>query len=353
MANVAIFIGRFQPVHAGHVHVAKRALERHSKLIIALGSANRTGRPKNPYSNFQRMTMWNMALQQEGVNVDRDVRFIQLDDMPYSDNEWVSQVRHRVNEAIVNWPVLKENASIALTGHMKDESSYYLRFFPEWEDDLIPQGYDKYASTHFREFFYKIFTETPDRQLTPDMFYGSEGTRGLPVSNPIFEPEFMDCLRRCAAEWDWNRNYDPKNYDVNVITVDAVIIQNGHVLTVTRKHNPGKGLKALPGGHLNPGEKLVDAMLRETAEETKIDLSKRALRANILRNEVFDDPSRSDRARVITQAYLIKLPDEDKLIKVKGADDAARAFWTPLSEVRAEEWFEDHAFIVEKMVAGL
>ena len=110
---------------------------------------------------------------------------------------------------------------------------------------------------------------------------------------------------------------------------------------------------ALPGGHLDTGETLQDAMLRELREETQIDLSDRVLRANIRSNMVFDDPNRSSRARVITQAYLIKLPDEDSLVKVKGGDDAARAFWTPLSEVRYEDWFDDHAAVIHRMTAGL
>lgn len=358
MAEVAIFIGRFQPVHKGHLEVALRALSRHEELIIAIGSANRSRRTKNPFTFSERTEMWDEALDASGVDLDR-VHYIPLDDMTYSDNEWVAQVRHRVSECIRNKVPLygddDEMPVISLTGHIKDSSSYYLRYFPEWESDLIEAPFDNHEATRIREFFYKAFLEqaAPDAVPGSGKFYNALALAGLPDSTPIWDEEYQDTLRQLSAEWDFDRGYDPSKFPINVVTVDAVVVQNGHVLTVRRKSRPGKGLMALPGGHINPSERLEAAALRELREETKIDFSDRVLRANIKKNEVFDDPGRSTRARVITQAYLIKLPDEEKLAKVKGGDDAAAAFWTPLSEVRAEDWFEDHAFIIQKLTAGL
>ena len=351
MADVAIFIGRFQPLHAGHIAVAKRALERHDNLIIAIGSANRAGRTKNPYTAQQRIALWQDALMDHEKR--SNVHFIPLDDVMYSDNEWIAQVRHRVSEAIYGIVEDDSTATVALTGHLKDDSSYYLRFFPEWEEDLIDKSFDILESTRIREFFYDQYVRNPDAQLSPDMFFGNQNLRGLSANSLVWSSEYQNVLRELAPEWHFDVNYDPSIYDVNVLTVDAVVVQNGHVLTVRRKNRPGMGLMALPGGHLERGETLEDAMLRELREETKIDMSDRVLRANIRSNMVFDDPNRSSRARVITQAYLIKLPDEDSLVKVKGGDDAARAFWTPLSEVRYEDWFEDHAAVIHRMTAGL
>src|SRR6202050_158587 len=61
---------------------------------------------------------------------------------------------------------------------------------------------------------------------------------------------------------------------------DAVILDDfGRVVLVTRKHNPGAGLKALPGGFMDPvpgsggatvAENAVTAALREVLEETGI-----------------------------------------------------------------------------------
>jgi 8-oxo-dGTP pyrophosphatase MutT (NUDIX family) len=61
---------------------------------------------------------------------------------------------------------------------------------------------------------------------------------------------------------------------------DAALLDDfGHVVLVTRKHNPGAGLKALPGGFMDPiqgsggatvAENAVTAALREALEETGI-----------------------------------------------------------------------------------
>src|SRR5580658_4174519 len=61
---------------------------------------------------------------------------------------------------------------------------------------------------------------------------------------------------------------------------DAVLCDDfGHVVLVTRRHNPGAGLKALPGGFMDPiqgsggatvAENAVTAALREAKEETGI-----------------------------------------------------------------------------------
>jgi hypothetical protein len=56
---------------------------------------------------------------------------------------------------------------------------------------------------------------------------------------------------------------------VDAVTVDAVVQAAGHVLLVQRGRAPGKGLWALPGGFLEPGETLLCGALRGR-EETKL-----------------------------------------------------------------------------------
>lgn len=350
MADFAVFIGRFQPVHAGHIGVLKRALKRHERVIIAIGSSNRATTHKNPFTFEERKCLWEDEMAYDGsINYHR-VSFISLDDMLYSDVEWVSQVRHRVKRKVADLGYT--DPSIAIVGHEKDHTSYYLKFFPEWESDLLNSGYDTMAATNYREYFYRKYQEEPDRIFTPDQTYGSE-LRGLPMRGSIWSDTFQEKLRAMSYEWSFDNGYDPKRYHVNVLTVDACVVMNGHVLVVRRKNRPGLGLFAMPGGHINLHETLEDAMLRELREETGIDRSNRVLKSNIVKTETFDHPDRSSRARVITTAYLIKLPDENKLPKVQGADDASEAFWMPLSEVSGEDFFEDHSFIIQKLTAGL
>ena len=51
-----------------------------------------------------------------------------------------------------------------------------------------------------------------------------------------------------------------------------------HVLLIERGSDPDKGKLALPGGHVEPGEKILTAALRELNEETSIKLDAESLR---------------------------------------------------------------------------
>jgi bifunctional NMN adenylyltransferase/nudix hydrolase len=68
---------------------------------------------------------------------------------------------------------------------------------------------------------------------------------------------------------------------------------------------------------------------------------------------VFDHPQRSLRGRIITHAYgfhLQKLDHTESLQEVRGSDDAAKACWIPIHEVKREDMFEDHYDIIQTMV---
>ncbi len=142
-------------------------------------------------------------------------------------------------------------------------------------------------------------------------------------------------------------------YPVIDHTVDAVVVQSGHILLVKRKAQPGKGLLALPGGYIQEHEKLKDAMLRELREETCISIDDKILSRNIKSTKTFDDPNRSSRGRIITTAFLIELEGKKHLPIVKGADDAEAAFWVPLAELDPEKLFEDHFAVIMSMIDSL
>jgi ADP-ribose pyrophosphatase YjhB (NUDIX family) len=57
-----------------------------------------------------------------------------------------------------------------------------------------------------------------------------------------------------------------------VVGVGAVIVRGARALIVKRGHEPRKGEWSLPGGLLNLGESLTDAVRREVKEETGLDV---------------------------------------------------------------------------------
>ena len=53
----AIFIGRFQPFHNGHLFVAKKLAEKFDSIIIVIGSSQEKGTLENPFSYNERKKM--------------------------------------------------------------------------------------------------------------------------------------------------------------------------------------------------------------------------------------------------------------------------------------------------------
>ncbi|RMF91195.1 MAG: nicotinamide-nucleotide adenylyltransferase, partial [Methanobacteriota archaeon] len=59
----ALFIGRFQPLHKGHMMIIKRILEETDALSIVIGSSQHAGTPENPFSADEREEMLRRALE--------------------------------------------------------------------------------------------------------------------------------------------------------------------------------------------------------------------------------------------------------------------------------------------------
>jgi ADP-ribose pyrophosphatase YjhB (NUDIX family) len=64
---------------------------------------------------------------------------------------------------------------------------------------------------------------------------------------------------------------DPRTYpDRPYLAVSAAIIRDGHVLIVRRARPPAHGVFTLPGGVVEAGETLLEAVIREVQEETAL-----------------------------------------------------------------------------------
>lgn len=54
---VALFIGRFQPFHLGHLSALRWIAARCPKVIVAVGSAQKSYEPENPFTGAERKAM--------------------------------------------------------------------------------------------------------------------------------------------------------------------------------------------------------------------------------------------------------------------------------------------------------
>ena len=64
------------------------------------------------------------------------------------------------------------------------------------------------------------------------------------------------------------RTYPQRPY----LAVSAAIFRNGQVLVVRRARKPALNLYTLPGGVVEAGEPLADAVVREVREETSLEI---------------------------------------------------------------------------------
>lgn len=146
-----VFIGRFQPFHLAHMQTIEIALQQSQNVILALGSAQSERNIKNPFLAVEReqMILSNFPEQDQ-----KRIHFVHVVDV-YNDEKWVKQVKDLVNA------VIQPNAKVGLIGHFKDESSYYLRLFPEWQMVELESLKNSISATPMREAYYrgKIQTE--------------------------------------------------------------------------------------------------------------------------------------------------------------------------------------------------
>jgi bifunctional NMN adenylyltransferase/nudix hydrolase len=261
-------------------------------------------------------------------------------DTIYNDQAWAVRVQGIVSKyRVLGLPV-------GIIGHKKDDSSFYLDMFPQWGYENV-ELIEFLSAVDIRDLYFK-------RDVNMKFIKGV-----VPESTFDFleqfrtTAEYEQIIREREFVANYKKQYASLPYPPIFSTADAVVICSGHVLMIKRRAEPGKGLWALPGGYVNAGtdKSVEDAAIRELREETMIKVPAPVLRGSIQRSKVFDAIDRSPRGRIITHAFHIQLPDGE-LPKVKGSDDAEKARWVPIAEVRSEECFEDHFEIISHFVGA-
>lgn len=353
--KVYVYIGRFQMAHSGHEQTIKHALENSDRLVILVGSSDLARDPKNPFTFDERnqvLDAMSTRLAQEEWAKGRSVKIniLPIHDYVYNNSKWLMEVHEQVKS-------VTSSTDITITGCQKeaDESTFYLNFFPQWKQDFIPEhkiseGNYTVNSTEIRNQFFstkQVPTSLPEE--TKEFLAKFMHTKPMVFDNLIGEFNFINRYRSEMIE-------KLPFKTIPFITGDALVICAGHVLLVKRRTFPGKGLYALPGGFFDSEQDgtQIDSAIRELKEETKIDVPLKVLYGSIRESMEFGDKHRSLRWRIITKCAYIQLQDST-LPKVKGADDAEKAFWMPLGELvnNRDKFFEDHLSIIDTFLGIL
>ena len=339
MHDAAVLIGRFQPVHNGHLALLREALARARQAIVVLGSAHQARTPRNPFTWQERAALLRAALPES-----ERARLTVLPMRDYYDEpRWAQAVQQAVAQTTA------PGSRIALVGHFKDDTSSYLRAFPGWDLIRMPrQG--AIDATPIRDAYLGASAATLDQALAP---FANQ----LPTATRDWLEEFSHTPHYPALQEEWRmlrayrESWAGAPYPPVFVTVDALLRCQGRVLLIRRAHAPGKGLWALPGGFVEPRDTLWQSCLRELAEETHCPLPEERLRAALRAVQVFDHPGRSQRGRVITHAYFFDLGDE-ALPEVRGGDDAAHAQWVAQEDLAGmeDQFHDDHWHILDRLL---
>ena len=121
-------------------------------------------------------------------------------------------------------------------------------------------------------------------------------------------------------------------------TVDAIIEIEPDAIVAIERSNPPFGL-ALPGGFVDYGESLEDAVVREAKEETGLDLS------DLKQFHTYSEPDRDPRFHTIGTVFLAKAKG-----KPQAGDDAKGLKIVKLSEVENLDFAFDHKKIIQDYI---
>jgi nicotinamide-nucleotide adenylyltransferase len=122
--STALFIGRFQPFHIGHLWAVHHILQEHDHVKIGVGSSQAFGTETNPYSGRDRKQMIEVALDAEGF---RNYDVFLVPDIP-NDEEWVDYVVGIVGKF-----------DVVFTGHdlvrdLMEKKRIHVEWLPRWKE---------------------------------------------------------------------------------------------------------------------------------------------------------------------------------------------------------------------------
>jgi mutator protein MutT len=112
-----------------------------------------------------------------------------------------------------------------------------------------------------------------------------------------------------------------------VVGVGAIILNGDKILLEKRKNAPGKGKWSVPGGLVELGESMEQAVIREVKEETGLEVYEPRL------VDVVNYISLGERGAVIYHYVIVDYLVTVKSGKPKAASDAEDLKWIPFNEV--------------------
>ncbi len=112
-----------------------------------------------------------------------------------------------------------------------------------------------------------------------------------------------------------------------IVGAGALILRDGKLLLVKRGAHPGFGKWSVPGGLVELGERVQDAMVREVKEEVGFDVE--AVKLNDVADTITLDSNRRVQYHFVVVNFIVRIVGGE----LKTATDILEARWVPVEEV--------------------
>jgi ADP-ribose pyrophosphatase YjhB (NUDIX family) len=129
--------------------------------------------------------------------------------------------------------------------------------------------------------------------------------------------------------------------------VGAIILRRNSILLVQRGRNPLKGFWSLPGGLIEPGEKIEAALIREVKEETGLEV--RPTKTFEIFERIILDTKGHPEYHYILHDYLCKVVGGE----LKAGDDAGQVAWVTRASLRSLQLTEGTLPVIERAFANV
>ena len=147
-SGYSLVIGRFQPLHNGHMEVLRKCAEESEHLIVGIGSAQSSHDPDNPFTAGERYMMISESLKAEGIT---EFSIVPVEDLNrYS--VWVAHVVSMVP------PFKRVYTNNPMTRRLFEEAGYEVRRSPMYNRSV-------YSGTEVRR---RIASGEEWRSLVPE-----------------------------------------------------------------------------------------------------------------------------------------------------------------------------------------
>lgn len=308
MNNHVIVFGNFSPFTTEHEVVLSNIFENAKHVTFILNDVPVS--INSPQNTVRQQSAITAAMTANGRS--NRFTFVTVKPYPYDQVKWFNYIIGQVYNIRVKYKLI--GTDISKFNFEIDQSRTEL--FSLW---MRMKGFD-----NFNPELHAAVTRLKRNETIKD------------TNNLAYSPALAQQLK-------YIDDYDSKWGSGPFLTADVVLVVQDHVLLIERGGEYGHGKWALPGGFVNTDERIVDAAIRELIEENSIALPAAYLKSKVVDCLLADDPTRDDRGRVVSHAYLIHL---DHYPLVKAADDAKEVKWIHLDVLKEYELFADHADII-------